>query len=200
MNSYIENANLQVIDTNEIKNLCEQAIYNYYYGVVVNPDYVSFAKKQLEHTNIQIITQIGNLIGSNKIAVKEYEAIVAIEDGADEIDLNINLAAVKNSDFKYLKEEITTVQAAIDGRCLKINLHLDYLTEEEVVKIVDVCNQTYINFISLNANMDKILQVLPIIKDNKLDVIDIKVNCNIKDDNELMDLIDNNVSRIGKIN
>jgi len=96
---YIDYTNLKPDATIEdITQLCEEAKIYHTQSVCVNPYYVSLAKELLEGTTTTVTTVIGFPLGANKTRVKEMEAIVALEDGADEIDMVINISALKNKD------------------------------------------------------------------------------------------------------
>ena len=90
----------------DIKKLCDEAIKYGFASVCVNPCYVELAHDLLDGTNVSVCTVVGFPLGANKVATKEFEAIAAIEDGADEIDMVINIGALKDKDYDYVKEEI----------------------------------------------------------------------------------------------
>ena len=133
INKYIDHTKLSAYATHEdIKKLCEEAKDNHFETVCVNPYYVSYAKEELKGSNVNVCTVIGFPLGQNITAVKEYEAITAIEDGADEIDMVINIAALKDKDYDYVKQEIEDIRDAIDGHTLKVIIETCYLTDEEI--------------------------------------------------------------------
>ena len=111
INKYIDHTNLKAFaNIDDIKKLCAEAKENKFETVCVNPYYVSLAKEELEGSNVMVCTVIGFPLGASITRVKEYEAISAIEDGADEIDMVINIGALKNKDYEYVKEEIETIR------------------------------------------------------------------------------------------
>ena len=88
-----------------IKLFEEAKKYNFL-GVCINPLYVKLAKEQLSGTDVKIVTVVGFPLGANKTEVKAYETKLAIEDGADEIDMVINVTALKNKDYGFVKLDI----------------------------------------------------------------------------------------------
>ena len=114
---YIDYTNLKANATKEdIKNLCNEAMEYHFASVCVNPCYVELAKELLDGSTVNVGTVIGFPLGANTIRVKEMEALIAVEDGADEIDMVINIGAVKNGDYEYVRNEIEDIMAAVDGK------------------------------------------------------------------------------------
>ncbi len=190
MNSYIDYANLDKNATlRDIENLCDEAMQKHYASVYVYPYYIALAHNLLKNSTVQVATVINGL---NTKAVKVYEAIDAIENGADEIDLSINISAVKNKDYDYVKEEIEEVRDAIDGKTITLLIDSNLLTKEEIIKVVEICNETYINFIKINnSNID----IINLINNHKNEILEISVrNTNPKED--IDKLISFGVSRI----
>ncbi|MDD3392457.1 MAG: deoxyribose-phosphate aldolase [Bacilli bacterium] len=201
LNKYIDHTNLNTCVTKEdIKKLCEEAIKYRFMSVMVPPYYVAYAKELLKDINVEVGTVIGFPLGYNTAAVKEYEAIVAIEDGADEIDMVINIAALKNKDYDYIKQEIEDIRNAIDGKTLKVIIETCYLTEEEIIKMTQICNETFVHFIktstgfgSRGANVTDI----ELINKHKNDVLEIKASGGIKNKKQAEDFINMGVTRLG---
>ena len=137
------------------------------------------------------------------VEVKEYEAIKAINDGATEIDMVINIGAVKDNDFDYIKEEIETIRDAIDGKVLKVIIETCYLTEEEIIKLTNICNDTFVNFIKTSTGFGTrgaSLEDIKIINKYKNDILEVKASGGIKDIKEVEEYIKLGVTRIGTSN
>ena len=204
LNKYIDHTNLKAFSTHEdIKKLCEEAKNNHFETVCVNPYYVSYAKKQLKNTNVGVCTVIGFPLGQNLTSVKEYEAIAAIEDGADEIDMVINIAALKDKDYEYVKNEIESIRDAIDGHTLKVIIETCYLTKEEIIKMTEICNETYVNFIKTSTGFGTAgaqLEDIELINEHKNEILEIKASGGIKTKKEAEAFINAGVTRIGTSN
>lgn len=204
ISSYIEHTNLKAYTKiEEIKKLCDEAIKYRFYAVCVNPSYVSIAKEYLEESTVQVVTVVGFPLGANTIAVKEFEAIEAINNGADEIDMVINIGAFKNKDYGYVKKEIETVRDAIDGKTLKIIVETCYLEENEIKKITEICNETFVNFIKTSTGYGTrgaSKEDIEIINENKNELLEIKASGGIKSINEVEEFIRMGVTRIGTSN
>lgn len=201
INSYIDYTNLKASATKEdIKKLCDDAIKHHFASVCVNPCYVELAKSLLEGTNVNVCTVIGFPLGANILAVKEYEAISAIELGADEIDMVVNIGAIKDKDFTYVKEEIETVRDSIGGKTLKVIIETCYLTKEEIRKMTEICNDTFVHFIKTSTGFGTrgaSLEDIEIINGYKNDVLEIKASGGIKTYDEALSFIEAGVTRIG---
>lgn len=201
INKYIDHTNLKAFAREEdIKKLCEEAIKYKFASVCVNPYYVSLASSLLKDTNIDITCVVGFPLGMNKSITKEYEAIAAIEDGADEIDMVINIGAVKNGDFEYVKKEIENIRDAIDGKTLKVIIETCYLDKEEIKKLTEICNETFVNFIKTSTGFGTrgaSVEDVEIINKYKNEVLEIKASGGIKTLEAAEKFINLGVSRIG---
>lgn len=204
MNSYIDYTNLKAFATTEdIKKLCDEAIKYHFNTVCVNPCYVGIAKSYLENSTVNICTVIGFPLGANTINTKEFEAIDAVNNGADEIDMVINIGALKNKDYDYVKKEIENIRDAIDGKTLKVIIETCYLNKEEIKKMTEICNETFVNFIKTStgfgtrgANVEDI----EIINEFKNEVLEIKASGGIKTLEDAEKFINLGVTRIGTSN
>ena len=201
LNKYIDHTNLKAYATREdIKKLCDEAIEYQFASVCVNPYYVTLAKNLLEDTSISVCTVVGFPLGQNTIETKEFEAIRAVESGADEIDMVINIAALKNGDYDYVKEEIETIRDSIEGITLKVIIETCYLTEEEIIKMTEICNETYVNFIKTSTGFGKYgarVEDVKLINDHKMDYLEIKAAGGIGTLADLEAMVDAGATRIG---
>lgn len=199
--SYIDHTNLSATATlKDIKKLCDEAIKCHFASVCVNPIYVEIAKKLLKNSTVNICTVIGFPLGANTISTKEFEAIEAVNNGADEIDMVINIGALKNKDYDYIKQEITDIRDAIDGKVLKVIIETCYLDKDEIKKMTEICNETFVNFIKTStgfgtrgANREDI----EIINKYKNEILEIKASGGIKTLEDALKFIDLGVTRIG---
>ena len=201
---YIDYTNLKADATiDDIKNLCNDAIKYHFASVCVNPCYVSLAKELLDGTTVNVGTVVGFPLGANTIRTKEMEALIAVEDGADEIDMVINIGALKNGDYDYVRNEIEDIMAAVDGKVLKVIIETCYLTDEEIGKITEICNDTYVNFIKASTGYGTrgvSLDDIDIINAHKNDILEIKASGGIRSIDMVDALIQRGVTRIGVSN
>ncbi|WP_425415390.1 deoxyribose-phosphate aldolase [Paenibacillus glacialis] len=117
---------------NEITKLTEEAKKYEFASVCVNPTWVAYAAEQLANSKVNVCTVIGFPLGANTSATKAFEASNAIECGADEVDVVINIAALKDGDYDYVVQDIKgVVDAATDKALVKVIIEACLLTDEE---------------------------------------------------------------------
>ena len=201
LNSYIDHTNLSVHATKEdIARLCQEAKDNHFAAVVVPPYYVSYASELLTESNVEVATVVGFPLGYATTEAKVYEAIDAVSKGATEIDMVINIAMLKNKDYDGVKAEIEEIRDSIDGVTLKVIIETCELTKEEKIKMVDICNATYVNFIKTSTGFGKAgatLEDVKLIMEHKNEVLEVKASGGIKTFEEATAFIDLGVKRIG---
>ena len=135
INKLIDHTLLKAFSTqDEIKVLCEEAKKYDFMSVCVNPTNIAFAKKELEGSDVLVCTVIGFPLGANTSEVKVVETLDAIANGADEIDMVINIGKAKEHDFDYIEEEIKCVVTASAGKTTKVIIETCYLSDEEKVE------------------------------------------------------------------
>lgn len=201
LNKYIDHTNLKKEATREeIIKLCSEAKEYQFASVCVHPYYVKLAKHELKDTNIEICTVVGFPQGMNTKEVKVFEAINATDNGATEIDMVINIAALKNQDYDYIKEEIEEIRDAIDGKVLKVIIETAALEKNEIKKMTEICNETYVNYIKTSTGFDKrgaSIEDLEIMSKHKNEILEIKASGGIKDYETTIKLIEAGATRIG---
>lgn len=201
MNSYIDSTNLNAYAMKEdIKKLCEEAMQYHFCSVCVNPCYVEYASELLKDSTVLVGTVVGFPLGANTTMAKAYEAIAAIEAGASEIDMVINIGALKDKDYEYVKNEIEEVRDSIDGHTLKVIIETCYLTEEEIRKITEICNETFVHFIKTSTGFGSrgaSREDIDLIQKYKNEVLEIKASGGIKTGMEAKSFLDLGVTRIG---
>ena len=132
INKFIDHTLLKAFATSdEIRKLCEEAKKYNFKSVCVNPVHVSLAKECLEGSDVLVCTVIGFPLGANTKEIKAFETIDAIKNGADEIDMVINIGKAKEHDYTYIEDEIKMVVAANTGKTTKVIIETCYLNDEE---------------------------------------------------------------------
>ena len=135
----------------EIHRLCEEARQYGFFSVCINPVWVSYAKEQLKGTEVKVCTVIGFPLGANTTAVKTYETEDALKNGADEIDMVINLGALKDKDYQTVLQDIQAVRNACRGHILKVIIETSQLTDEEKVKACELSAQAEADFVKTST-------------------------------------------------
>ena len=130
--SYIDHTLLKPIATKaDILKLCEEAKQYHFASVCVNPCWVSLCAEVLKNTDVKVCTVIGFPLGANTSEIKAAEAALAIKQGADEVDMVINIGALKEGNTDYVYQDILAVRKASEGKILKVIIETSYLTDEE---------------------------------------------------------------------
>ncbi len=133
--SYIDHTCVKADATNEdIKKLCSEAKEYGFHSVCVTTYRVAAAKEYLEGADIEVISVIGFPFGISKTEIKVAEAKLAVEDGATEIDMVVNIGAIKEKKFDFIEEEIREIATAIQPIGLKVIMEVGFLTEEELTE------------------------------------------------------------------
>lgn len=145
---YIDNTLLKPAATAEqIKALCEESREHGFASVCVNPTHVELAAKLLAGSGVKTCTVIGFPLGANTSAVKAFEAEKAVEDGADELDMVINIGALKAGDEQTVKEDIEAVVQAGQGKLVKVIIETALLTDEEKVRACELAVEAGADFV-----------------------------------------------------
>lgn len=204
INKYIDHTNLKAFATkSDIEKLCDEAIKYNFASVCVNPYYVSLANELLIRSNVKVCTVIGFPLGQNTKEVKIYEAKTAIQEGADEIDMVINIAALKDQNYDYVKDEIKALREAVKDKVLKVIIETCYLTKEEIVIMTNICNEVGTDFIKTSTGFGTsgaTIEDVKLMNENKNDKLQIKASGGIKTYQDTMNFIDNGATRIGTSN
>lgn len=160
LNKYIEHTLLKQDATHaELVTLLEEAKQHNFLGICVNPVNVKFSKEFLkdsaQKSDIKIVTVVGFPLGANKSEVKAYETKLAIEDGADEIDMVINVSLLKDKDFAAVQADIEAVKKACGDKALKVILETDLLTRDEIENACKLCINAKADFVKTSTGFVK---------------------------------------------
>ena len=139
LNKYIDHTILKATASSaDVQKLCTEAIEHEFYSVCVNGCYVADAKHLLQGTDVKVAAVVGFPLGAMTTAAKVFEAKEAVENGASEIDMVINVAKLKDGEFDYVENEIRQIKEAIRDNVLKVIIETCYLTDEEKVKACEL--------------------------------------------------------------
>lgn len=134
LSKYIDHTLLKADASKEkLTTLCNEAKTYDFKTVCVNPCNIAFCKEMLKGSDVEVCTVIGFPLGQMTPTAKAFEAKNAIETGADEVDMVLNIARLKDNDLKYVTDEIRMVKEACGSTCLKVIIETCLLTDEEKV-------------------------------------------------------------------
>lgn len=204
LNEYIEHTILKQDATKaELEKLFSEAIEHKFLGVCVNPCHIKLAKENLKESDVKIVTVVGFPLGASKPEAKAYEAKVAIEDGADEVDMVINVGLLKDKDFDAVQRDIEIVKAACANKKLKVILETDLLTKEEIETACKLCINAKADFVKtstgfvkngVGAKAEDVKLMFDIVSPYGLEV---KASAGIRDKQKAIEMIEAGATRLG---
>jgi len=201
LEKYIDHTNLKPTATeSDIKKLCEEAKTHGFYAVCVNGCHISLAKESLAKTDIKIAAVIGFPLGAMSPKAKIFEAVDCIENGADEIDMVINVGWLKSGMYDAVRDEIKTIKEAIGNNILKVIIETCYLTNKEKEKACSLAVAARADYVKTStgfgtggATFDDVKLMKKAVGENAK----IKASGGVKDKETALRYIELGVSRIG---
>jgi len=201
INQYIDYTLLKPEATEkEIKGLCKEAGDYQFKAVCVNSSWVSLCKKELKNTKVKVCSVVGFPLGSMSTRAKVYETRQAVKDGADEIDMVINIGRLKGGDYGYVKKEIRKVVKAARGKIVKVIIETCLLTDKEKQKACQLCVKAKADYIKTStgfagggATANDVKLMKAIVKDKA----EVKASGGIRDEQTALKMIKAGASRIG---
>ncbi len=201
LNRYIDHTNLKATATpQDIIKLCNEAKEYNFYAVCVSSSYVSLAANELQNSDVKVASVVGFPLGSNSSRSKVCEAAQCIKDGADEIDMVLNIGFLKAKMNESVLEEISTLKEIIGSRTLKVILETCYLTDNEIRMGCQIAKQAGADFVKTSTGFGTdgaTEHVVKIMIDEVGDTLKIKASGGIKDTATAKRYIEMGVSRIG---
>ena len=199
INSYIDHTNLKAdASFADIRTLVDQAVENNFYSVCVNSSFVDFIRSY--NKDIRIASVVGFPLGAMSTAAKVFEAQKAIEDGASEIDMVINISRLKEKDYDYVENEIRAIKKAIGDNILKVIIETCLLTDEEKIKACELAVNAGADFVKTSTGFSTggaRVSDVKIMKKTVGDKAKVKASGGIHTRKEAMDLIEAGADRIG---
>ncbi len=198
---YIDHTILKPDATEEdIRILCEEAKTYGFASVCINPYWVSYAKQLLQDTDVAICTVVGFPLGATPACVKAYETSQAIEDGADEIDMVINIGALKSQDTQTVLEDIKAVVKASKQKLVKVIIETCLLTDEQKRLACQLALEAQADFVKTStgfSNHGATLEDVALMKSVVKDQAKVKASGGIRDYATAMSMIEAGASRLG---
>lgn len=152
LNKYIDHTVLKADTTQEkVQQIIDEAIQYDFMSVCINPTWVAYAAQKLADTDVKVCTVIGFPLGANTSVVKAYEASEAIKNGADEVDMVINIGAAKAGNWDLVTSDIAAVVAAADGVTTKVIIETSLLTDEEKVQACQAAVKAGADFVKTST-------------------------------------------------
>lgn len=201
LNRLIDHTILKSDATKEdIKVLCEEAKEYQFASVCVNPYWVSYAKSLLEDSDVAVCTVIGFPLGATPLEVKAFETLTAIHDGADEIDMVINIGALKSNDTQTVLNEIKAVRNAADDKVLKVIIETCLLTDDEKKLACNLALEAKADFVKTSTGFSThgaTQEDVALMKSVVLDNAKVKASGGIRDKETAIAMVEAGASRLG---
>lgn len=198
---YIDHTILNATATyDDILKLCNEANKYHFMSVCVNPCNVSLAHKLLEGSDVLVCTVIGFPLGANTSDVKAYETTRAIADGADEVDMVINIGMAKAHNWDYVYEDIKAVVDAAKGVLVKVIIETCYLTDDEIVEACKAALKAKADYVKTSTGFGTAgatVEAVKLMKDTVKDNCLVKASGGIRDLQTFNKMIEAGASRIG---
>ncbi|MFP4457205.1 MAG: deoxyribose-phosphate aldolase [Clostridia bacterium] len=198
---YIDHTYLKPIGTSkEIEKLCEEAKEYEFVAVCVNPVWIDTCKKLLKGTSVKVATVIGFPLGAMTTDSKVFETKNAIELGADEIDMVMNIGKMLEEDYDYVNEDISKIASTCGNKVLKVIIETAYLSKDEIVKACKLAVEagadyvkTSTGFASEGATLENVMLMRETVGEN----IGVKAAGGIRNYSDAIKMIEAGATRLG---
>jgi deoxyribose-phosphate aldolase len=204
LEKYIDHTLLKPTATfNEIEKLCQEAIDFQFFSVCVNSGYVPFAKQILKNTDVKVCSVVGFPLGAMSPLAKIYETSQALKDGADEIDMVMNVGYFKTGQIAKVLDEITQIKRETDKKILKVILETCFLSDEQKKLACQVCVDAGADFVKTSTGFGSggaTPQDVILMRDIVAGKAKVKASGGIRDQKTALEYIALGVERIGTSN
>lgn len=200
-NKFIDHTALKADTTKAvITKLCDEAKEYHFASVCVNPTWVNYCAEYLKDTDVKVCTVIGFPLGANMPEVKAFEAKNAIEHGADEVDMVINIGALKDGNHELVYNDIKAVVDASGDHCVKVIIETCLLTDEEKVAVCELAKKAKATFVKTSTGFSTggaTPQDVALMKKTVGDELEVKASGGVRNYNDMMAVIQAGATRIG---
>lgn len=183
-----------------VAKLCDEASEHDFMSVCVNPCFVPVVKKLLEGSLVKVCTVIGFPLGATLPDVKVFETKRAVELGADEIDMVINVSMAKAHDYEFIANEINMIKVACQGRLLKVILETCLLTNEEIVACCRAAVKAGADYVKTSTGFSSggaTVEHVKLMRDTVGSQIGVKASGGVRTKEDLEKMVAAGASRIG---
>lgn len=200
-NKYIDHTNLKPFATKaDMEKLCADAAKWQFASVCVNPVNVPIAAALLRDSGVKVCTVIGFPLGQNTTNVKIAEAAEAVQNGADELDMVINVGKLKDGETGYVRDEIAAIVAVAAGRCVKVIIETGLLTDEEKVTATKLSCEAGATFVKTCSGVSAgvaTVEDVKLMRANCSGGVKVKASAGIKTFEQAKALVDAGAERLG---
>ncbi|WP_409069825.1 deoxyribose-phosphate aldolase [Clostridium sp. FAM 1755] len=201
LSKYIDHTLLkpQATEKDILKLIEEAKIYDFA-SVCINPSWVKLAHENLKDTDVKVCTVIGFPLGATSTSTKIYETQVAIEDGADEIDMVISVGQLKSENDEYVREEIKKIVEESKDKLVKVIIETCLLTKEEKVKACILAKEAGADYVKTSTGFSTggaKPEDIKLMRETVGENMGVKASGGIHTKEEMETMIENGATRIG---
>ncbi len=183
-----------------VKRICDEAREYDFASVCINPCHVAYCADYLKDCDVKICTVVGFPLGANTSAVKAFETKDAIANGADEIDMVINIGALKDKNYDLVRDDVKAVVEAANGTLVKVILETCLLTEEEIKKACELCVEAKADFVKTSTGFSTrgaTIQDVEIMKEAVQGKAKVKAAGGVRTHEDMVNIVAAGADRIG---
>ena len=202
LNRYFDHTLLKAEATSDqVLKLCDEALEYHFASVCVNPVFVPLAAGKLAGSDVKVCTVIGFPLGANEPAVKAMEAALAVNEGAEEVDMVINIGKAKEKDFAYIQEEIAKVKQASREALLKVIIESSALSDDEIIGCCKAAMAAKADYVKTSTGFHKTggasAHAVSLMRQTVGETMGVKASGGIHSLAEAQEMIEAGASRIG---
>ncbi|MBY7664859.1 MULTISPECIES: deoxyribose-phosphate aldolase, partial [Staphylococcus] len=198
---YIDHTLLKPESTRaQIDKIIDEAKSYHFKSICVNPTHVAYAHEKLADSDVLVCTVIGFPLGANTPEVKAFETTNAIENGADEIDMVINIGALKDGRYDDVQKDIEAVVKAAQGKTVKVIIETTLLTDDEKVKACELSKAAQATFVKTStgfAGGGATVADVKLMKETVGDALEVKASGGVRNLDDFKAMVDAGATRIG---
>ena len=184
----------------DIEKLSNEADNYNFASVCVNPHYIKYCAEKLKDSAVKVVSVIGFPLGANTTEIKKAEVIQAVKDGADELDMVINIGSLKSGDYENVSQDIKSVVEVAEGKCVKVIIETCLLTESEKIKACKLSKKAGANFVKTSTGFSSngaTIEDVKLMKKVVGEKMQVKASGGIHSYEEAIAMIEAGASRLG---
>ncbi len=184
----------------QIKRICDEAKQYHFASVCVNPGWIKYCKEQLKGSEVNVCTVIGFPLGATLMASKISEAKESLFEGADELDMVINIGRLKDHDDNYVKTEIQELKRVCQNHILKVIIETCLLTDEEKIRACRLAKEAGADFVKTSTGFSKggaTVEDVKLMRETVGPEMGVKASGGVKTKEDLINMVKAGATRIG---
>ena len=183
-----------------VKRICDEAMEYGFASVCINPCHVAYCADYLKDSDVNVCTVIGFPLGANTSAVKAFETKDAIANGADEIDMVMNIGALKDKNYDLVRNDVKAVVEAANGTLVKVILETCLLTEDEIKKACELCVEAKADYVKTSTGFSTRVATIEDVQSMKAAVqgkAKVKAAGGVRTHEDMVKIVEAGADRIG---